>query len=169
MDTPLVFKIDRSSRVKGVNNNNVQAVGNELFNILNKHGNIKPETVLVEAKKTWSPLHNAFEWDDSVAAHEHRLWQARTLVNSVRVVTERGEEILEQRVFVNVITGTSRGYMYIPQVMSNEALREQVLKKAENDLLAWKARYEELTELAEIFTVIERIVERKHNQVELSV
>lgn len=44
------------------------------------------ESLLKEARKKSCPLRSQFEWDDSLAAHQHRLIQARTMLNSLRVV-----------------------------------------------------------------------------------
>lgn len=47
-------------------------------------GEITPEEVVAEAEMVDSPLHHSFEWDDGLAAHAHRLHQARTLLNRHR-------------------------------------------------------------------------------------
>jgi hypothetical protein len=154
----MIWKIDRNARVSGVTSENIQAIGNELRRIAEKNGVIDPSEVVKEAEAITSPLHPVFEWDDDKAASAHRIWQARNLIKSVRVVTGKGEESLEQRVYVNVVTGTARGYMHVPAVMSDDVLRYQVLAKAKADLAAWRERYKELHELSLVFTVVDEVL-----------
>ena len=46
-------------------------------------GRLTPNGVVEAARDAASPLHYHFEWDDSVAAEQHRLDQARRLITSV--------------------------------------------------------------------------------------
>lgn len=48
-------------------------------------GRITAEAVVEAASRPDSVLRSLFEWDDSKAAYEHRLEQARGLIRSVRV------------------------------------------------------------------------------------
>ena len=48
-------------------------------------GTLRPDDVVADAKSDKSPLHAFFEWDDSAAAHQFRLDQARTLIRNVKV------------------------------------------------------------------------------------
>lgn len=153
------YKFARGCPVAGLD---VEKVGEVLESLAAQHGVLNPAVVVKEAESPESPLHLAFEWDDVKAGEQYRLSQARHLIREVRVLTEDGEQSLEQRVFVNVISGTQRGYMPIVQVMSDEALREQVLNKAKNDLLAWKERYKDLQELARVYDVIDDVVLGSH-------
>lgn len=53
--------------------------------------NIVPAVLVREAQNPKHPLHHRFEWDDSVAAHRHRLDTAASIISSVRVVTTVGK------------------------------------------------------------------------------
>lgn len=57
-----------------------------------ERGVLLPADVLERAKDPDSPLHEFFEWDDSVAANLYRLDQARTLIRTVKL-TVTVEEI----------------------------------------------------------------------------
>ena len=48
-------------------------------------GAIKPNLVVEAARDPDSPLHGYFEWDDSVAAHQHRLAQAGELIRKLTI------------------------------------------------------------------------------------
>lgn len=49
-------------------------------------GRLTPDLVLADAQDSGSVLHDLFEWDNSTAAHQYRLSQARSIITSVRVV-----------------------------------------------------------------------------------
>lgn len=57
-----------------------EAVVARLGALADKEGRLTPEQVVEDARDPKSPLHPCFEWDDSKAAHQHRLYQARKLV-----------------------------------------------------------------------------------------
>jgi hypothetical protein len=63
-----------------------QAVGEALARLSHENdGVIAARDVVAEARVASSPLHEFFEWDDSAAAREHRLHQAKKLVKAVVV------------------------------------------------------------------------------------
>src|SRR5262245_51733442 len=83
--------------------------GKELERIRKRDGKIETEVVVKEAKPKGAPLHEAFEWDDGVAAEEFRKHQARALVKSLVVVVEEVEE--PEPAFVHVkVEGERTGY-----------------------------------------------------------
>lgn len=55
---------------------------------LENDGKLIPDDVVEAAGEVSHPLHDYFEWDDDKAGHQHRLWQARVLIRSVRVTVE---------------------------------------------------------------------------------
>jgi hypothetical protein len=55
-------------------------------------GRLTPEAVVADAADANSPMHGQFEWDDTEAARQYRLDQARTLIRSVKI-----NEIVDQR------------------------------------------------------------------------
>lgn len=153
------WKLADGSRVVGVTGDNVQTVGEEVYRLVTKHGTLDPKVLVTAARPRKSVLHPIiFRLNDAQAATEYRLDIARHLIKDVRVITEEGEETLEQRVYVNVINGTRRGYMLVPTVMGDEILREQVLARAKADLESWRERYRDLQELAEVFAVVDRVL-----------
>ena len=120
-------------------------------------GSLTPELVLKAAQDKASPLHIQFEWDNAAAAMEWRLYEARALIRSLRVVTdEKGP----RRFYVHVNDGEAQGYITTEQMFASPSLREQVLKDALKALKSWQARYQELTELKPLFRQAERLVKR---------
>ena len=73
------------ARVSGVT---ADVLGTELERIHEQHAGVTPDRVVREAKPKRAALHDAFEWDDTKAGHEHRLLQARNLIRSVCVIVE---------------------------------------------------------------------------------
>lgn len=85
--------------------------GRELERIQNLYGSITPEILVDEAKSKKSPLHPIFEWDDSKAAENYRLQQARILLNNIQVtVVTDGEP---KDIAVYEVTTVTEGYKAI--------------------------------------------------------
>lgn len=63
-----------------------------LHAIYEREGSLKPSVIVKDARKKTSPLHGYFTWDDTEAAREHRLWQARQVIKRVRITIEEREE-----------------------------------------------------------------------------
>lgn len=109
-----------------------------------------PADVLKVAKAKKSPLHTFFEWDDTEAAKEHRLEQARGLVRSVRVVITTPNGMDETRAFHSVRIHEEephRAYAPTTRILSDAALSDQVIERARSELIAWKRKYESYSDI----------------------
>lgn len=140
-----------------------QAVGEKLNEIERQHGEVTPQLVLEEARSSNSLLHQFFNWDDEAAANAHRLWQARQLICRVHVkIIDDGKPKPAIRAFVN-LRRPEEGQSYIGTVnaMSNEFQRAQLLRRAEDDLMSWRRKYDDLVEFASVFSAIDRRASRK--------
>jgi hypothetical protein len=62
-----------------------------LLNLDKANGGLRPSEVVAAAKPKSSPLHNEFEWNDTKAGEEYRLYQARHLIR-VCVITAKAED-----------------------------------------------------------------------------
>lgn len=119
-----------------------------LKNIEKRDGLITVEAVIKEAEKPHSLLHNRFEWDDTVAAHEWRKCQARQLINHYYICVQSGEESEKsEKRFFHVTIGEQDGYVNEKRVISEKPLYEQVLMEAVAGLRGWQSRYEYIKEL----------------------
>lgn len=75
---------------KGVDPNKVVK---ELEKVQQDYGSLTPENILDAAKIKTSILHNLFEWNNTIAANQYRLQQARSILNNIQVVViSNGEE-----------------------------------------------------------------------------
>ena len=139
-----------------------QVCGPHLDKLTEKNnGMITAEIVLENAKKKTSVLHDYFEWDDTAAALQHRLQQARGILNSIKVVVVRDNEQEETVRAFHVVTiknektqTNERGYTTIERVANDVDLRRQVLGQALKELEAWQRRYETYSELLPVFEAI---------------
>ncbi|MFY0400782.1 hypothetical protein [Brevundimonas naejangsanensis] len=135
-----------------------EKAGRELAGIERKEGELTPSNVLERARSANSSLHGHFEWDDSVAAEQHRLSQAGELIRSIVVDVSRSnvEPPKPTRAFVSVEREGQRSYVGVQRAMSDEELRRQVLQRAWAELSAFRARYADLKELAGVFAAMDK-------------
>lgn len=62
---------------------------------LKRDGQLTASGILKEAKKKTSPLHSLFEWDNTLAAKQYRLAQARSVIKRANVsITEPNKKIV---------------------------------------------------------------------------
>lgn len=115
------------------------------------NGVLLPERVVEAARPKESPLHDCFTWDDDKAAHEYRLWQARTLIRTtVRLLEVDGKQ-QPVRMFVSLTTDRQDGgYREMVSVMLNKTHREQLLADAVEEMKRFEAKYEQLVELSDL-------------------
>jgi len=124
-------------------------------------GLLQPESVVEAARPESSPLHSRFEWNNSVAAHQYRLEQARRLIRvTVEIMAATGEVF---DVFVSLSPDRQResgGYRVLTEVLSNSEMRAQLLKDALDDLELFREKYRQLKELAQVFSAIKKVRKR---------
>ena len=137
--------------------------GKEIEKIEKKYGSVTSELVLQSATPESSPLHDVFEWDDSVAGHKYRLQQATVLIcNLSREVDPNEEEKrpIQVRAFVDVSENTRGQFVNVTSAFKNVDTREIVLKRALSELKAFEEKYKNLLELASLFEVIDHLIEK---------
>ena len=118
----------------------------EVLNSLVKDGRIFPEDVVESARDESSPIHNKFEWDDTTAAQEYRIWQARQLI-TIKFTINGGEtqEFFNVRVDINNVP--VQGYFTKEKVLSDKKMYAQVLKDAVDEIVYWQKKYKSIEEL----------------------
>lgn len=114
---------------------------------VNSQDLIPTERVVEAARPEDSPIHPYFEWNKDAAAFQHNLWQARHLINSIRVEITFRTDNSSFRVlgpgFVSIRTSPkTRMYMPISSAMEDPVALQSIMKDALNLLLHWKSRYE---------------------------
>lgn len=137
-------------------------VYSELLKIQKTKGRLKAVDVVENARPKRSPLHPCFEWDDEAAAEEYRLFQARNLIHSIRVRDSEDSE--PKRVFVSIKDPEGHGHTYYTtqQISVTPELRAKMMSECFAELIACKAKYRELSDIAKfqpVFREIERLEE----------
>ncbi len=125
------------------NNVEAQDAGEELERINEKYGQTTASNVVDESRPEKAVLHEAFEWDDEVAAEEHRKTQARSLIKTVRVIhPEKGE----QPAFVHV--SVLKAYVPAQRVIEEPELMKSAKDGAIRRLHEAEKHLNELNRLA---------------------
>lgn len=134
---------------------------------LKNGGVLRPVDVIEEASIESNPLHDYFEWDDSVAGHQFRLDQARKLIRRVRIKMEdtKTGETKSIRIYANLseTEETAQAYHFVPDVARDGTKRSQLTEQLWRELSSFKARFSDLIEtindprVRKIFTLIEEI------------
>ena len=142
---------------------NRQEIIAALESIRAAHGGIlRPEDVVAHAAEPTSVLHTRFEWSDSKAAHEYRLWQARHLIRvCVTVLPQTDPEEIKAYVSLKADReAPGGGYRALVDVLKDDELRRQLLSEALEDLKVFQAKYEQLQELAPVFKAAKEVRKR---------
>jgi hypothetical protein len=126
----------------------MKTVKEELQALSELHGgNLSPQIVVDFARDATTALHARFEWDNTKAADEYRLHQARMVLATVRYQDDTGKT---RRMFVSLTEdrGTSNSYTHTAIVMSDAEKRRRLANMAVRELESAQERYSELTEIA---------------------
>ncbi len=108
-----------------------QAKADRLQWIYEDNGNqLEPESVVADAADPDSPLHDAFIWDDTEAAHKYRLDQARGLIRWVKYESKLVSHTVSVPKYVSYGTEQAdSGYESIEDVAKDVAKSEQVFMR----------------------------------------
>jgi len=134
----------------------------EVIEVQKNYG-LTAENLLKKASKKSSSLYEFFDWDNSSAGEKWRLTQARQLINEIKVIVNDKEIYafenvnisVEDKVDTKTKTSSSREYVPIVEVMSNEYFKQQIIQRALSEARYWKQRHLELVELKSIFDTID--------------
>lgn len=126
-------------------------------------GQIRPSQLVEAARSEDSPLHSWFQWDDSEAAQQHRLWQARQLLRVTVQYIGEGDQAVSVRAFVSLTTdrNAAGGYRVTATVMANPKQREQLLADAIAEMQRFEKKYSDLKELAGVLTAMRKVSQKK--------
>jgi hypothetical protein len=135
----------------------------ELEQIRSEHGGVLRAADVVEyARDPETALHQRFEWNDTKAAEQYRLWQARELIRVV--VQTRPANDAATRVYVSLTDDRRNdggGYRTLDEVMRSKTMREALLKQAHADMVRFETTYRQLSELASVIAAM-RSARKQH-------
>lgn len=150
-----------------------EVAGQALAEMYDETGHIEAPAVVRAASDVDHPLHPGFEWDDAVAANEHRILQARQLVNSLRVVATEIPGAEPERVYISVrsheVSSGPNVYMALRVVERDADYRQEEVQRGLKALENWMERfghYEELAPIAEVLRSIQEPAEENLPQEE---
>ncbi len=154
----MVYK-EYSWKVTGVKCS-AQDAGETINEIEKRDGVVTKESFLEASRPIEAPTHKAFEWDDSVAAEKYRLEQSGRIIRNlcVKIVKDDKPEKVTAYVNVSKTTADSAKYMSLQVALEDDENRSVVLENALNELRLFKRKYETLSELAEVFMAIDKVV-----------
>jgi hypothetical protein len=107
---------------------------------------LTPEAVVCTATDPEHVLHDHFEWDDGIAGHRHRMWQARRLIRGVKIITPEGQKTSR---FVSVKIGPDRQYEDIRVVVQDADKWTAVLTDMAQRLGEWETTLNGLVSMAQ--------------------
>ena len=115
---------------RAIGNVDPQVAGEEMERIRQDRGAIVPSELVQIAATPDNPLHPCFEWDDSKAAREHRLSQARDLSRSVYVIMDRSGPVEYRPMYVHITRPESRegAYQSLSLVAKNPQQLEELIE-----------------------------------------
>jgi hypothetical protein len=128
---------------------------------LSADGVLRPEAVVDYARSPETALHSLFTWDDSEAAHQYRLWQAREIIR-VRIMLLPGHT-KPIRAYVSLTSDRIHpqgGYRAIVDVLGNPEHHEQMVADALREFQIFEAKYRALRELQPLFAAAENVRRR---------
>ena len=128
----------------------------ELQRIQELYGKISPEIIVSEASNPGSVLHPFFEWDNTKAAFNYRLQQARILLNNIHLTVISDGEAKEVAVFevISIRDGYKSVDILTPDNIS--FIKAGILKQLEY----LKAKLKLYKEFAEVMELINQAIEK---------
>ena len=139
------------------------AVAGAVCEELDRTVGLTPENLVNASRPEDAPLHQEFEWNDELAAEEYRKTQARLLISNLSIVIEEQKQE-PVRAFFSLQHGFKKNsgmYESTITILGDEEKRARLLEKAKKEMLAFKNKYEMLTELAEVFASIDNAIKTK--------
>jgi len=123
------------------------------------NGLLIPRIVIEEARPVDSPLHNAFEWDDTKAAARYRILQAQELIRSIKI-TECDKEPVKVTMFVNLSSdrtdsSENNGYRSILDIKDCPDLMDVAVNDALQALEGVRRKFDFLRSLQKVWDAID--------------
>lgn len=144
---------------------NAQIAGEECEK-LERDGRLTPSNLVDASRPDDAPLHDEFEWDDTIAAESFRKVQASSIIRHVVVVTHPKKDVeSEVRKYVPVQyhdddeNKRKSKYVCVFKALTEPETREMVLRRAMNELEAFRRKYSDLMELSVVIEAINQLGE----------
>lgn len=156
------MKIDSISWKQNVPTNGIDPAKayTALEKIREKHDGLNDDLIVTVASSKNHILHKWFEWDDSVAAKEHRRMQARKLVQSLVVTYEELPELKTRAYEIShkAKPGSEIRTLYstTEEVLANPESRDRLIAEAIKMAMQFRRRFQSLHELDAVIEAIDK-------------
>ena len=145
-------------RVNGIIKAPAEVTGKVCKDLIDEDGSVTPERLVEVSKPLDAPLHNEFEWDNTVAAQKYREEQARQIIKNVVIieVSEETEDPKQVKCWVNsdrAFVATDERlhrYVTIDAALNTDTWKNNLLKAARRDMTSFITKYRRLNELSKI-------------------
>jgi hypothetical protein len=145
----MVYQFNSVARIKA----DAQKAG-EQFEELERTCGLTPKNVVDANRAENAPLHNEFEWDDSIAAESYREEQARYIIRMLQVKPEEKKEI-PIRAYFSIETANT--YENIATIQASKEKLDYLYEQALKELKAFQRKYSKITKLKPIFDEIDKL------------
>ena len=132
---------------------------NELNKIVEEQGGITTQVLLDHASDPNNPLHQYFDWDDTIAAEKWRKEQAGHLLRRVVIEVEINNVPVLVRAFHPIAIESEETKVYYPLniILSDKEKRMDVVEYALREVEGWAERYQQYTELEPIIKEVKNL------------
>lgn len=130
----------------------------QVMNALAEEGRLNAETLVEVSRPEDAPLHNDFEWDDTIAAEKWRCHQGRNIINAIVILNEDEPEKEPVRAYFKV---ESRSSQYEPTevLIQTDDGKDALKEMARKELAAFKAKYQTILEWCNADTLIDEALD----------
>ena len=136
---------------------------NALERVREKNKGLTDDAIVEAAKPKNHVLHKWFEWDDSVAANEHRRSQARTLIRSFEVEYVEQPELKTRAYEVETKSHKPEQsrtvYTTTEEVLANQESRDRLIADAIRMAMEFRRRFKMLHEMERVMDEIDKAIE----------
>ena len=145
-------------RVNGLVKASAEVTGKVCKDLIDSDGAVTPKRLVEVSKPKDAPLHDEFEWNNTIAGQKYREEQARQIIKNVVIIQISEEEekpkqikcwVNSDRAFVPTDERQHK-YLTIDTALSNSEWRDNLIKAAKRDMVSFIAKYKRLNELANI-------------------
>lgn len=146
----------------GVFKNPAEVAGKVLQDLKESKTGLTPESLVDASRDEKAPLHNEFEWDDTIAAEKYRREQARCIIRHLIIeeVEMDAPKHVKDRAFV--YTGNVKtGYVSLKDALENKTWRKNLLDAAKRDMKYFVDKYDRLEELIDVIEPMKQILSQK--------
>lgn len=173
-DTPEARYIDKQ-QARVVREQKSVAVDRQIRVISDKHGAVTAGLLLAEARDKRNPLHEYFEWDDTVAGEKYRLSQAQEMIRAskfVLVIKASSESAVDASLVESAPERTVQVRKFLPlargagqktrqEVLADEEARARRVETMVGRLRGWCIEVLDLGELDYLRVPLERLLRQE--------